>query len=80
MDIVKDEVFNVVNNLIDEDIVAEYRRNLEYFADEKMPPRMLQVCHVNFSDYLNIGKLFHLTKKQKMDEIWQEYLHYLGMP
>ena len=65
LEIVKDEIHHVVNEKIDDSIVSEYRSNLEFFADEKMPPRMSQVSHVNFVDYLNMCKLFHLTKKQK---------------
>lgn len=62
---IKDEVKMLVNEKVDDDLVKEYQNNLEYLSDEKMPTRMSAVCHVNLMDYLTMGKLFHLTKRQK---------------
>lgn len=65
VDVIKDEIKKVVTEKIDENLIAEYRKNLEYFADEKIPARMTAKCHVNLMDYMNYGKLFQLSKKQK---------------
>ena len=65
VDGIKDEIKKVVTEKIDENLILEYRKNLEYFADEKIPARMTAKCHVNLMDYMNYGKLFQLSKKQK---------------
>ena len=65
IDIIADEVKFVVNNEIGEKVTDAYKKNLEYYADEKMPVRLTNKCHLNFMDYLSFGKLFRLTNKQK---------------
>ena len=42
-----------------------HEKNLEYFADEKMPTRTSIVCHTHLSDFMCYGKLFKLTNKQR---------------
>lgn len=65
IEVIKDEIHRVVNEKIDDELIQEYKKNLEYFADEKMPPRMTAKSHMNLIDYLNYGKLFQLSNKQK---------------
>ena len=65
IDVIKDEIKNVCENFVSEDLICEYRQNLEYYADEKMPTKMTSKCHANIVDYLRLGKLFRLTKRQK---------------
>ncbi len=65
LDIIAEEVKKVTEDLIDESFTDAYKKNLEYFADEKMPMRLQSKCHLNMMDYLSFDKLFKLTNKQK---------------
>ena len=65
IDIISDEIKKVVNELLDESVTIAYRKNLEYFNDEKMPIRPSSKCHLNMMDYLSFGKLFKIKNRQK---------------
>ncbi len=65
VDVIKDEIKKIVTEKIDENLIDEYRKNLEYLADERVPAKMISKAHVNLVDYLNYGKLFYVSKKQK---------------
>ena len=65
IDIISDEIKKVVNELLDESVTIAYRKNLEYFNDEKMPIRPSSKCHLNLMDYLSFGKLFKIKNRQK---------------
>lgn len=65
LDIISDEVKKLVSTELDLSVTEAYKKNLEYFADEKMPIRMTNKCHLNLMDYLSFEKLFKLTNRQK---------------
>ena len=65
LDIIAEEIKSVLLNDISTELVEEYRKNLEYFSDEKMPTRTSIVCHTHLSDFMCYGKLFKLTNKQR---------------
>lgn len=65
LDIISDEIKKVVKSEVNESVTQAYRKNLEYFADEKMPMRIQSKCHLNLMDYLSFEKLFKLSKRQK---------------
>ena len=65
LEIIIDEINSVLSKDISIELIDEYRKNLEYYADEKMPTRTSIVCHTHLMDYMCYGKLFKLTKKQK---------------
>ena len=65
IEIIAEEVKDVVEKKVDVEITNAYRKNLEYFADEKMPVSPTSKCHLNLMDYLSFGKLFKLSKRQK---------------
>ena len=67
VEIISDEVKKVVNEKLSKETTDAYRKNLEYFADEKMPERPTGKCHLNLMDYLSFGKLFKLKKRQKKE-------------
>lgn len=65
LDIIKDEIYKIVTTELKRSLTEDYKKNLEFFSDEKMPVKNTVRCHVNITDYLSFGKLFRLTKKQK---------------
>ena len=65
LEIISSEIDHIVNDIIDESVTNSYVKNLEYFADEKMPIRPTSKCHMNLMDYLSFNKVFNITKKQK---------------
>lgn len=65
VEIISDEIKSVVGGVIDESVTDAYKKNLEYFADEKMPMRQTSKCHLNLMDYLSFGKLFKIKNRQK---------------
>ncbi len=65
LEIIAGEVHKIVHTLIDESVTEAYKKNLEYFADEKMPIRPTAKCHLNMMDYLSFGKLFKVKNRQK---------------
>lgn len=65
LDIIADEIKKLVTEKLDSKITENYKKNLEYFADEKMPIRPTNKCHLNMMDYLSFGKLFEVSKRQK---------------
>ena len=65
IEIVSEEIKKVVSEELSKEITDAYKKNLEYFADEKMPIRPSGKCHMNLMDYLSFGKLFKLKNKQK---------------
>ena len=65
VEIISDEIKSVVYDEIDKSITEAYKKNLEYFADEKMPMRQTSKCHLNLMDYLSFGKLFKIKNRQK---------------
>ena len=65
LDIVAEEVKSILTKNISSELIDEYRKNLEYYADEKMPTRTSIVCHTHLMDFMCYGKLFKLTNKQK---------------
>ena len=65
LELVAEEIKFVTTNLIDEKYIESYKKNLEYFADEKMPLRVPVKCSYNLMDYLSFGKVFKLSKRQK---------------
>lgn len=65
IEVISEEVKKVVNEKLPVEVTEAYKKNLEYFADEKMPVRPTNKCHLNLMDYLSFGKLFKLKKKQK---------------
>ncbi len=67
LEIISAEIKNVLTEDISYELIEEYKKNLEYYADEKMPARMSSVCHGHLMDYMCFGKLFNLTKKQKKE-------------
>ena len=67
LEIISAEIKKVLTEDISYELIEEYKKNLEYYADEKMPARMSSVCHGHLMDYMCFGKLFNLTKKQKKE-------------
>ena len=65
LEVICAEVQKVVGGFVDESLILEYRKNLEYFEDEKLPAKMTNLSHVNLIDYMRLGKLFRLTKRQR---------------
>ena len=65
IDIIAEEIRKIVGELLDESVTIAYRKNLEYFNDEKMPIRPSSKCHLNMMDYLSFGKLFKIKNRQK---------------
>lgn len=65
LELIKEEIKSIVENKIDDELIQEYKKNLEYFEDEKMPRRINQVCHISLIDFINYGRVFELSKKQK---------------
>lgn len=59
------EISKILNNGIEEKYINSYKKNFDYFADEKMPVKMSIRCHLNLMDYLSYGKVFNLTDRQK---------------
>lgn len=64
-----DEIGEVINGILEEGIKQEYidsyKKNFDYFADEKMPQKMSTDARLNLMDYLSFGKIFKLTDRQK---------------
>ena len=65
LDIIAEEIKTILSKDISSELIEEYRKNLEYYADEKMPTRTSIVCHTHLMDFMCYGKLFKLTNKQK---------------
>lgn len=65
LDIIADEIKKLVTEKLDCKVTEDYKKNLEYFADERMPIRPANKCHMNMMDYLSFGKLFKVTNRQK---------------
>ncbi len=65
LQIISLEIENVVTNKVDEKYVESFKKNLEYYQDEKMPPKINSKCHLNFMDYLSYGKIFKVSKWQR---------------
>ena len=65
LDIIAEEIKSILTKNISSELIDEYRKNLEYYADEKMPTRTSIVCHTHLMDFMCYGKLFKLTNKQK---------------
>lgn len=63
--VIADEVKKLLETDLSDDLICEYKKNLEYYGDEKMPAKPSSVCHNNLMDYLYYGKIFYLPKKQK---------------
>lgn len=65
LNIISDEVRKVVSTEIDEKYISAFKKNLEYYQDEKMPVKMTSKCHLNLMDFLSYGKLFKLKRRQR---------------
>lgn len=65
LDIIAEEIATILSKDISSELIGEYRKNLEYYADEKMPTRTSIVCHTHLMDFMCYGKLFKLTSKQR---------------
>lgn len=67
IDIISEEIKKVVSVKIDEHLIEEYKKNIEYYEDERMPAKLGSICHTNLMDYVCFGKLFKLTKKERKE-------------
>ena len=67
IDIISEEIKKVVSVKIDEHLIEEYKKNIEYYEDERMPAKLSSICHTNLMDYVCFGKLFKLTKKERKE-------------
>lgn len=67
IDIISEEIKKIVSVPVEQSLIDEYKRNIEYFEDEKMPAKLSSICHTNLMDYICFGKLFKLSKKEKME-------------
>lgn len=65
LEIISEEIEKIVNAGIDEEDVAEYKKNLKFADDERMPLKPASRCHSNFSDYICFGELFDIDKRKK---------------
>lgn len=65
LEIISDEIKKITLNEVDEKFVSAFKKNLEYYQDEKMPAKMTSKCHLNFMDYLSYGKIFKVSKHQR---------------
>ena len=65
IDIIAEEIHKIVETILDCSVTDAYKKNLEYFNDEKMPVRPSSKCHLNLMDYLSFGKLFKIKNRQK---------------
>lgn len=67
IDIISEEIQKITTTLVSNDLIDEYKKNIEYFEDERMPSKLGSRCHTNLIDYICFGKLFKLTKKQRKE-------------
>lgn len=67
IDVISEEIKKIVSVPVEQSLIDEYKRNIEYFEDEKMPAKLSSICHTNLMDYICFGKLFKLSKKEKME-------------
>jgi len=65
IDELKTEVAELVSNEVEHNIVEEYKNNLIYKEDEKMPMSMIQNAHYNMIDVITTNRVFELNYKQK---------------
>ena len=65
VEIIKNEIISIKTVGVDEKYIDAFKKNFNYFSDEKMPVKMSSTCHVNLMDYLSFGKVFRLSDRQK---------------
>lgn len=65
VDIISSEIKKLATTMVDEKPIEAFKKNLEYYEDEKMPVKMTSRSHLNLMDYLCYGKLFDLKKRQR---------------
>lgn len=65
VEIIKDYIKKILTEEVSEQIIELYKKNIDYFDDEKIPMKMQQICHNNLIDFLYTGKIEHITKKMK---------------
>lgn len=65
IDEISSEIQKIAKDGVDEIYTKTFKSNLEYMADEKLPSKTTSRCHINLSDYLSFGKIFHLSKREK---------------
>lgn len=65
VDEIGNEISKILNSGIEQKYIDSYKKNFDYFADEKMPVKLTVNCHLNLMDFLSYGKVFKLTDRQK---------------
>ena len=65
LEIVKEDIYNIVNNSVPQKYIDSYKKNFDYFNDERMPVRMSYTCHKNLVEYLYFGKLIKVNNRQR---------------
>ena len=63
VDIIAAEIDKLINFDVEEKYIDAFKKNLEYYEDEKMPVKMTNKSHLNLMDYLSYGKLFKVKKR-----------------
>lgn len=65
VDIISDDIKKIVNGSISDEHIEDYKNNLAYRDDERMPMGNQSRCHTNFTDYLSFGEIVSLDKKKR---------------
>ena len=51
VDEIGNEISKILNSGIEQKYIDSYKKNFDYFADEKMPVKLTVNCHLNLMDF-----------------------------